>query len=74
MANDHSNEAITSAPMDYPEHVRTYDGFIWLVKYGTIAVVAILLGMLASLIGNWGIFGGLFAFVASGALLSYILR
>lgn len=74
MANNHTTEAITSAPMDYQEHERTYDGFIWLVKYGTIAVIAILLGMLASLIGNWGIFGGLFAFVASGAILSYILR
>lgn len=31
--------------MDYPEHLRTYDGFIAATKWGTIAVVAILVLM-----------------------------
>ncbi len=28
--------------MDYPEHERTYELFLWLLKNGTIAVVSIL--------------------------------
>ena len=74
MADHHHTGPITSAPMDYPEHERTYQGFLWLVKYGSIAVVAILLGMMVSLIGSWGVIGGLFMFVLSGAVLTYILR
>ena len=31
--------------MDYAQHQRTYDFFIGLVKYGTIAVVIILILM-----------------------------
>ncbi len=73
LAEDFSNEPIVSAPMDYPQHERTYAGFLWLVKYGSIAIVAILLAMLASLIGSWGILGGLFVFIASGAVLAYVL-
>lgn len=38
MAEDH-------VEMDYREHERTYDGFISLSKYGTIAVIAILVLM-----------------------------
>ncbi|KAA0972281.1 aa3-type cytochrome c oxidase subunit IV [Aureimonas fodinaquatilis] len=74
MAEHHDLEPLTSAPMDYAEHQRTYDGFLLLVKYGTIVTVAILIGMLASLIGSWGVFGGLFAFAASGAILTVLLR
>lgn len=74
MAEHYDNEPLTTAPMDYAEHERTYEGFLLLVKYGTIATVAVLLGMLASLIASWGIFGGLFAFVASFALLAVVVR
>jgi hypothetical protein len=39
---DHSEVAYTTADgMDYPAHEATYEGFITLVKYGTIAVVVI---------------------------------
>jgi hypothetical protein len=31
--------------MDYPEHERTYDRFVTFVKWGTIAVCAIVVGM-----------------------------
>ena len=31
--------------MDYPEHERTYGMFVNLAKYGTIAVIVILIGM-----------------------------
>ena len=43
---DHSEVAYTTADgNDYIEHERTYEGFIMLVKYGTIAVAAILVLM-----------------------------
>ncbi|MGU3575887.1 aa3-type cytochrome c oxidase subunit IV [Brucellaceae bacterium C25G] len=33
------------APMDYPEHEQTYNGFLILVKWGTTALVALLIAM-----------------------------
>lgn len=74
VAEDFRNEPITHAQMDYREHEKTYDLFLKLVKYGTIATIAILLGMLAGLIAGWGIFSSLFVFIASIVILSYILR
>ena len=39
---DHSEVAYTTADgNDYVAHEQTYEGFIKLVKYGTIAVIAI---------------------------------
>lgn len=44
--SDHSEVAYTTADgNDYPAHEQTYEGFITLVKYGTGAVVALLLLM-----------------------------
>lgn len=31
--------------MDYPQHMQTYNLFTGLVKYGSLAVIAILIGM-----------------------------
>ena len=40
---DHSEVAYTTADgNDYPAHEQTYEGFITLVKYGTLTVVVIL--------------------------------
>jgi hypothetical protein len=35
----------TGAAMDYAEHDRTYNGFLALAKYGTIACIALLVAM-----------------------------
>ena len=44
---DHSEVAYTTADgNDYKAHEETYEGFIMLVKYGTIAV-AIILALIA---------------------------
>ena len=44
--SDHNEVAYTTADgNDYPAHEQTYEGFIALVKWGTIGVVAIVLGM-----------------------------
>ena len=43
---DHNEVAYTTADgNDYPAHEQTYEGFIMLVKYGTIAVAIILILM-----------------------------
>jgi hypothetical protein len=43
---DHKEIGYTTADgNDYIAHEKTYEGFLVLVKYGTIAVVAIVLGM-----------------------------
>ncbi|WGR95213.1 aa3-type cytochrome c oxidase subunit IV [Bradyrhizobium sp. ISRA443] len=45
MAN-HSEVAYTTAEgNDYPAHEQTYEGFLMLVKYGTISVAIILILM-----------------------------
>jgi hypothetical protein len=37
---DHNEVAYTTADgNDYPAHEQTYEGFIMLVKYGTVSVV-----------------------------------
>ena len=40
---DHNEVAYTQADgMDYPAHEQTYEAFLAMTKYGTIAVIAIL--------------------------------
>ena len=55
MAEEAGFDIGKGAPMDYHEHERTYSGFLWLVKYGTIAVIAILVAMLMGLIVGAGV-------------------
>ncbi len=43
MANDHNNDV--KSAMDYKEHDNTYALFLGMVKYGSIAVIAILVLM-----------------------------
>ncbi len=43
MATDQNNDA--NSAMDYKEHDNTYALFIGMVKYGSIAVIAILILM-----------------------------
>lgn len=39
-----------SENMDYDAHTRTYDAFIRFVKFGTLAVIAIVVGMFVFLV------------------------
>ena len=72
MADDQGYEW-KGTTMDYAEHDRTYMGFLALVKYGTIAVIAILLGMLAGLIAGAGIITSVLAAVVFFVVASYLL-
>ena len=41
--SDHSEVAYTTADgNDYPAHEQTYEGFLMMTKYGTLAVIAII--------------------------------
>jgi hypothetical protein len=43
---EHNEVAYTTAEgNDYPAHEQTYEGFIMLVKYGSLAVIFILVMM-----------------------------
>lgn len=72
MAEDLGYE-LKGTTMDYAEHDRTYMGFLGLVKYGSIAVVAILLGMLVGLIMGGGVIMSVFTVIAFAAIASYLL-
>lgn len=45
MAEQDTGPVETGAEMDYSEHEKTYAMFLALARYGTLAVVVILIGM-----------------------------
>ncbi|MEE9375609.1 MAG: aa3-type cytochrome c oxidase subunit IV [Rhizobiaceae bacterium] len=51
------------APMDYPEHNQTYSKFLWLMKWGVLANVALLLAMAVGFFLGGGLFGGIATFI-----------
>ncbi|EJL52360.1 MULTISPECIES: aa3-type cytochrome c oxidase subunit IV [unclassified Rhizobium] len=59
MAEHHTGPAEVGAPMDYKEHEQTYSMFLAAAKYGTLFLVALLLGMTAGFFTGAGFLGGL---------------
>ncbi|NDV85846.1 aa3-type cytochrome c oxidase subunit IV [Aurantimonas aggregata] len=51
------------AEMDYPEHERTYSRFLAMTKWGSAAIIAILVGMLVGLIMGAGVIASVFSFL-----------
>ena len=45
MADNNLAHAGGHPAMDYPEHERTYSMFVNLTKYGTIALIILMIGM-----------------------------
>jgi hypothetical protein len=75
MAEHHGASELGFADkMDYREHDKTYALFLNLVKFGSIWVAAILIGMLVGLITSAGLFAGIVAFAASGAVATYLMK
>lgn len=60
------------AEMDYPEHQKTYSLFLFLIKWGIVVVLAIVIGMMVGLIMNGGFIGGIVSFVAIVALAYFL--
>ena len=75
MAEHHTGGELSFADkMDYREHDKTYALFLNLVKFGSIWVAAILIGMLVGLITSAGLFAGFFAFLISGLVATYLMK
>lgn len=72
MAEHHTGPAETGAPMDYPEHEKTYNLFLAGTKYGTIFCVALLIAMAAGFFTSAGFFTAVVLFILlniAGAVL-----
>jgi hypothetical protein len=49
--------------MDYPEHERTYERFLWLTKWSVVANMTLLIAMAAGFFGGFGLVGGILVWV-----------
>ena len=72
MSEHHTGPAELGAPMNYPEHEKTYAGFISVAKYGTALLVALMIAMAAGFFTAGGWFGGLVLFIVL-AVASFVL-
>ena len=59
-----SSKSVPANAMDYPEHEKTYDLFLWLTRWTIAACVALLIAMMIGFFAGGGLFGGILAFVA----------
>ncbi|MGB3501715.1 MAG: aa3-type cytochrome c oxidase subunit IV [Mesorhizobium sp.] len=60
--------------MDYPEHEKTYNVFLHVVKYGSLICIAILIAMVAHFFWGFGFFSSLILFALLNAVGAYLLR
>ena len=72
MAELESYDTSNPAEMDYREHEKTYGLFLFLIKWGIIVVLAIVIGMMVGLIMNGGFIGGILSFVVILALAYFL--
>ncbi len=72
MAELETYDTSNPAEMDYPEHEKTYDLFLFLIKWGIVVVLAIVIGMMVGLIMNGGFIGGILSFVVLVALAYFL--
>lgn len=74
MAEHHSGPVEMGAPMDYPEHEKTYNMFVNGAKYGTLFCVALLVAMAAGFFTSAGFFSGLLLLIILNVLGFIVLR
>jgi hypothetical protein len=63
MAEERTGPAEVGAPMDYQEHEQTYNLFLSAAKFGSLAIIALLLGMTVGFFTGGGFLGGLLVFL-----------
>ena len=63
MAEKRTGPVEVGAPMDYKEHEATYNLFIAAAKFGSLAIIALLLGMTVGFFTGGGLLGGLLVFL-----------
>ena len=64
----------TGAQMDYPEHDRTYAGFVALAKYGSLFCAALLVAMAFGFFTSAGFFSATILLILICAVGWFILR
>ncbi|NTF43272.1 cytochrome-c oxidase [Rhizobium sp. AC27/96] len=74
MAEHHTGPAETGAPMDYREHEKTYNGFLFVARVGSAIIAALLIGMAAGFFGHAGLFGGFAIFVVLAIVGGFLVR
>ncbi|WDZ76084.1 aa3-type cytochrome c oxidase subunit IV [Ensifer adhaerens] len=74
MAEHHSGPVDVGAPMDYPEHEKTYLMFLSASKYGTLFCVALLIAMAAAFFTTMGFFSSLVLFILLNVAGFFFLR
>jgi hypothetical protein len=74
MAEHHNGPVELGAPMDYPEHEKTYNFFIAAAKYGTLFCVALLVAMAAGFFTSAGFFSSLLLLILINVLGVIVLR
>lgn len=73
MAEHHSGPAEVGASMDYAEHEKTYNGFLFAAKYGTMMVVVLLICMAIGFFTSAGFVFSTLLFIVLTALGFYLL-
>ncbi len=74
MAEHHNGPVELGAPMDYPEHEKTYNLFIAGAKYGTLFCVALLIAMAAGFFTGAGFFSSLLLLIIINVIGFIVLR
>ncbi|MCO6386496.1 MAG: aa3-type cytochrome c oxidase subunit IV [Aliihoeflea sp.] len=70
----HSGPLDIGAEMDYHEHERTYSFFLEMAKYGTLAVVALLIAMAFGFFTSAGFISATILFLLICGLGAVLLR
>lgn len=73
MAEHHSGPVEVGASMDYAEHEKTYNGFLNAAKYGTMALVILLICMAAGFFTKAGFFFSTLLFIVLNVIGFFIL-
>jgi hypothetical protein len=63
MAEHHTGPAEVGASMDYAEHEKTYNGFLWAAKYGTMTIAVLLIAMTVGFFTGAGFFFSVLLFI-----------
>lgn len=74
MAEQHTGPIETGAPMDYKEHEKTYNGFLFVARVGSAIIAALLIAMTAGFFGHAGLVGGFIIFVVLAFVGAFLAR
>jgi hypothetical protein len=74
MDDHHGGPVQTGAPMDYPEHEKTYELFLAGAKWGTMAIVVLMIAMAAGFFAGAGFIGSFILFVILNVAGVFLLR